>query len=259
MEYTIVSRDDDKSREIAKCIESKLKIAKNQTNPEIVIAIGGDGTILKAVHLYKNSIIFGIHTGHLGFYANYDCDDVLVLIDDINNNKFKIDELDILEAEFSDKNGKKINDFAMNEITLVCPPRTIRLDVSIDNEYFERFRGTGLAVSTPYGSTAYNKSLDGSVVDTSLSVMQLTEIAGINSNAYRTLQSPLILSSERSIKLEAKEKQADIFITADHITYNINDFDYVKISYKKNAIKMAYHDHCSFLTRISRTFIISKD
>lgn len=259
MKAAYVVRDDNQSREIKEKINKELNLEIDDKNPDIVIAIGGDGTILKASHLYKDSTIFGVHTGHLGFYANYDGDDISLLINDIKNNQYKIDGLDVLEAEFSDKRGKKYKDFAMNEFTIVCPPRTLRLDVFIDDEYFERFRGTGLAVSTPSGSTGYNKSLDGSVVDTSLSIMQLTEIAGINSNAYRTLSSPLVLSSERKIRFEAKEKEADVFITADHISYRINDFNSISIGYKKNAIKMAYHEQGSFLTRINRTFIISKD
>lgn len=259
MSYAFVVRDDNQSREIKNKIEKELDLEIDDLNPNIVIAIGGDGTILKASHLYRDAIIFGVHTGHLGFYANYDGDKIDILINDIKNKEYKIDGLDVLEAEFSDKSGKKYQDFAMNEFTIVCPQRTLRLDVFIDDEYFERFRGTGLAVSTPYGSTGYNKSLDGSVVDTSLSIMQLTEIAGINSNAYRTLSSPLILSSERKIRFEAKEKEADVFITCDHISYRINNFDKISIKYKKSSIKMAYHDQGSFLTRINRTFIISKD
>ncbi len=51
--------------------------------PELVIAVGGDGTIIKASHQYPNAVIFGVHTGHLGFYANYGVEDVEVLIDNI--------------------------------------------------------------------------------------------------------------------------------------------------------------------------------
>ncbi len=257
MSYTFVLRNDQKSDEIKAYLENKIKLEKNDVNPDIVIAIGGDGTILKAIHKYSNATIFGVFTGHLGFYANYDSDKLEVLINDINNNEYTIDYLDSLEAEFKDNDGNICKEFALNEFTIMCPPRTINLDVFIDDEYFERFRGTGLVVSTPCGSTAYNKSLDGSVIDTSLKVMQLTEIAGINSNAYGTLSSPLVLSNERRIRLEAEDID-DIFITADNISYNVNKFNYINIHYKKNSIKMAYHEQMSFIKRINRTFIISK-
>lgn len=260
MKYALISRDRDKSLEVANFIKSNIQGEEDLHNPEVVIAVGGDGTILKAVHMYPNAVIFGVHTGHLGFYANYDsATELNQLVDDINNGSYNINEVDILEAIFRDKKGRVTTDFALNEFTIVCPPRTLRLDVFIDDEYFERFRGTGFALSTPTGSTAYNKSLDGSVIDTSLSVMQLTEIAGINSNSYRTLSSPLVLSSERTVRLLAKEYKADVYITADHISYKVDDFDMISIAYKKKAIKMAYHKNETFLNRINRTFIISKD
>ncbi len=259
MSYTFVLKDDKKSNEVKDYIEKNIKLDRNDENPDIVIAIGGDGTILKAIHQFRYAIIFGIFTGHLGFYANYDAKEVDTLINDINNKEYKIDYLDSLEAIFKDKDGKEYKEFALNEFTIVCPPRTLRLDVYIDEEYFERFRGTGFAVSTPTGSTAFNKSLDGSVVDTSIKVMQLTEIAGINSNAYRTLSSPLILSNERKIRLKASNNEEDIFITADNISYKLSSFDSINIDYKKNSIKMAYHEQLSFIKRINRTFIISKE
>lgn len=258
MSYAFVIRDDEKSREIKDFLESKIKLNKDEINPKIVIAVGGDGTILTAVHKYPDAIIFGVHTGHLGFFANYDSDKLDILIDDINNNNYKVDYLDSLEASFTDSDGNK-NDFAINEVTILSPGRTLRIDVYIDDEYFERFRGTGLAISTPFGSTAYNKSLNGSVVDTSLKLMQLTEIASINSNAYKTLSSPLVLSDERRIRLEVNSNETDVYITADNITYKQNHLESMIIDYKKNNIKMGYHEQLSFIKRINRTFIISKD
>ena len=258
MKCSFVIRDQDKSLSIANYIKKKIELEEDNINPDIVIAIGGDGTILKAVHNYPNSTIFGVHTGHLGFFANYDVEEVDYLINDIKNNNYKVDTLDVLKCEFSDKNGKEYIDFALNEVTIMSPLRTMRLNVTVDDEYIERFRGTGFCVSTPYGSTAYNKSLHGSVVDTTIKVMQLTEIAAINSIAYRTLSSPLILSSDRILKFDGINEN-DVFITVDHISYDVKNFNNIKITYQKDKVKMAYNTQKSFFNRINRTFLISKE
>ena len=100
MTYTTITRDKDKSLEIINYIKSKLNIKEDDTNPDYVIAVGGDGTIINAVHKYPSSIIFGIHTGHLGFYANYEEKDVDTLINDINNNEFKTVSLGVVCASF---------------------------------------------------------------------------------------------------------------------------------------------------------------
>ena len=87
--------------------------------------------------------------------------------------------------------------------------------------------------------------------------MQLTEIASINSNAYRTLGSPLVLSKNRTISLKTIERDfgKEVFITVDHISYSINNLKSLNISYDNTIIKMAYHKSDDFLGRIRRTFL----
>jgi NAD+ kinase len=261
MNYCIIIRDNDESLKIKQEIMNRINHNYDEKNPDFVVAIGGDGTIIKASHTYPNAIIFGIHSGHLGYYANYSSNDIDILVDDINNGSFKVENVDLLSAEFVTKSGNIVNDIALNEVTIVSPLRTLMLDIYIDNSYLERFRGTGVCISTPTGSTAYNKSLHGSVVDTKLKIMQMTEIAGINSNAYRTLSSPLVLSSDRRIKLDlvdGHEKKNDVFITVDHISYSIKDLKCLYIFYDNKKMKMAYNKPEEFINRISRSFLISK-
>ncbi len=261
MKYCIILRDNDESKKIEDLLLSKIKIEYDDKNPDYVIAVGGDGTIIKAGHKYPNAVIFGIHTGHLGHYANYSVEDIDILIDNINNNTFNIQNLDVLSAEFVTESGNIVNDFAINEVTIVSPLRTLILDVNIDDDFFERYRGTGLCISTPSGSTAYNKSLHGSVIDYRLKAMQLTEIAGINSTAYKTLGSPVVLSYDRRIKLELArgyEVPKDVFITVDHISYSIKDLKCLYIFYDNKKMKMAYNKPEEFINRISRSFLISK-
>ena len=261
MKYCIVVRDNNESKEIHDKIIYRVKLEYDEKKPDYVIAIGGDGTIIKSGHKYPDAIIFGIHTGHLGHYANYSIDDLDILIDNINNATFKVQNLDLLSAEFVTESGNIVNDFALNEVTIVSPLRTLMLDVFIDDGYLERYRGTGLCISTPSGSTAYNKSLHGSVLDNRLKAMQLTEIAGINSTAYKTLGSPIVFSYDRRIKLEIVEEfeiAKDIFITVDHISYSIKDLKSLYIFYDNKTLKMAYNEPEKFINRISRSFLISK-
>ncbi len=261
VKYCIIVRDNNESMKIKEHIISKLNIEYDDKKPDYVIAIGGDGTIIKAGHKYPDSIIFGIHTGHLGHYANYSVDDVDILIDSINNETFNIQKLDVLSAEFVTKSGNIVNDFALNEVTIVSPLRTLILDVFIDDGFLERFRGTGLCISTPSGSTAYNKSLHGSVIDYRLKAMQLTEIAAINSTAYMTLGSPVVLAYDRRIKLDIADRfeiPDDLFITVDHISYSLKDLKTLYIFYDNKSLKMAYNKPEDFINRINRSFLISK-
>lgn len=257
MKYCIIHRNDEASSQITQEIKGKLQLEYNDKNPDYVIAVGGDGTILKAFHSYPNAILFGVHTGHLGFYANYMAFEIDKLIEDITTKSFHVDELDVLSSKIISEN-QVIEANAINEVTIVTPARTLILNVAINDEHFERFRGTGICISTPSGSTAYNKSLHGSVIDPKLKCMQMTEIAGINSNAYRTLSSPLVLSYDRVIKLTA-EKAQEVFITVDHTSYTIAAFKELEVYYDNKKMKMAYRTQDSFISRITRTFLISKE
>lgn len=253
MKYTIIAKNDDISNQLKEHLEKNIKLSLTKKEPDIVIAIGGDGTFLKAIHQYPDAIIFGLHTGHLGFYSNYTKEDVEDLIQDINEQNYQIEYLDALECKIS--NGKKeITHYALNEMTLIMPPRTLILDVYIDDTKLETFRGTGFCISTAYGSTAYNKSLHGAVVDANIKAFQLTEIAGINSNQYRTLSSPLLLSKERKVTFSAKQKE-EIFVTIDHLSYSLDQFSDASITLDQGRFKVGFHKMPHFVERIKRTFL----
>lgn len=259
MKYAIVAKEDTKTQEIKEKVLASVKLLYDEENPDIVIALGGDGTIIRAFHKYPKATIFGLHTGHLGFYANYGVSDLDTMINDINKNEYKTDDISLISCEIETLDGEKITDCAINELTIITLLRTMMVDVFIDDIFFERYRGTGLCISTTTGSTAYNKSLNGSVIDSTLNVIQITEIAGINSNAYRTISSPVVLNGNRTIKLSYVSSFDNVFITVDHISYNIKNFKTLYIKYKGDSVKMACHKHEGFLERINRTFLVSKE
>lgn len=253
MKYWIIAKNDKKSTLAKEKLMKNITLELDEKNPELVVAIGGDGTFINAVHQFPQAVIFGLHTGHLGFYSNYTLESLDDLIMDINEKKYKVEWIDLLKCSI--QAGKKnIVDYALNEMTIIMPPRTLILNVYVDEEKFETFRGTGLCISTSYGSTAYNKSLHGAVVDPSVKAFQMTEIAGINSNSYRTLSSSLLLASHRTIILEALQ-EGEVYITIDNISYNIKEFSSAQISVASDKIQVAYHELPHFVERIKRTFL----
>ncbi|XMB86994.1 NAD(+)/NADH kinase [Mycoplasmatota bacterium WC44] len=182
--YALVVKNDSISKRVEAKIREKLHIEETD-NPKIIFSIGGDGTILRALHQYQHIldeiIIFGIHTGHLGFFMDFNEDSIDEMIDSVLNNTFKTHDFNIAEAILETRN-KEFNFFALNEFQIIKVDRVIVLDVLIDDKYFETFRGTGLCFSTPGGSTGMNRSLGGAVVDPRIQSIQLTELASINSN-----------------------------------------------------------------------------
>ena len=91
---------------------------------------------------------------------------------------------------------------ALNESTIKKVSGTMVADVYIKGEFFESFRGDGLCISTPTGSTAYNKAVGGAVLSPQFNAIQMAEIASINNLVFRTLGSPLILPADEWIRVE---------------------------------------------------------
>ena len=145
-------------------IEASSVLQIDDENPDIVIAIGGDGTLMSAFHKYFDQIdhigFVGIHTGHLGFYTWHELT-IEEVIETLSQDKIPMIADPLVQATVTLENGEETVLTGLNDITFRRSIKTIKVDVYLNNQLFERFNGDGLCVSTPTGSTAYNKSLGG--------------------------------------------------------------------------------------------------
>ena len=141
-------------------IEASSVLQIDDENPDIVIAIGGDETLMSAFHKYFDQIdhigFVGIHTGHLGFYTWHELI-IEEIIETLSQDKIPMIADPLVQATVTLENGEETVLTGLNKRSI----QTIKADVYLNNQLFERFNGDGLCVSTPTGSTAYNKSLGG--------------------------------------------------------------------------------------------------
>lgn len=261
MRFSFYSRADEHSAAIQLELQGKL-IAHGHVldteKPELIIFIGGDGTFLHAVHQNiksLNKITFvGVRSGTLGFFCDYNCDETDLLIADLENTKTRIFKYRLVEADINyDHRKKKI--FAVNEIRLENPFHTMMTEVEIDGHQLERFRGNGVIVCTSLGSSAYNKSLGGSLIDPELDTIQLTEIAAIQNNTYRSLGSSFVLNDKRVISFRGNFENT--VVGYDHIVLQgkigINSVD-VHLSDKK--LRLMHKNQHGYCELIHKTFIV---
>ncbi len=255
--YAIVSKKCDESNKIEEILVKCLNLKIDESNPEYIFVIGGDGTILRAIHKYKNIldkvVFFGIHTGHLGFLTNFNNTNMLKIIEKINNNeKFSVEEHNLLEYTFvSDNEIEK--GICLNEVTITSAPKMIELDVIVDDELLQKFSGGGLCISTPLGSTGYNKSLGGCVIDHNIPCIQITEIAGISSNSYKTLKNSLLLSNNRKIEIVGNNNFA--LFTYDNNSKVVNCFNSLEVNLSAVKVKFSHIDDINFVKRVNKAFL----
>lgn len=231
----------------------------SKKNPDIVVSIGGDGMLLSAFHMYEKELdkvrFVGIHTGHLGFYTDYRDFEVDKLIDNLRKDKGEQISYPILKVAITLDDGRVVKARALNEATVKRIEKTMVADVIINHVKFESFRGDGISVSTPTGSTAYNKSLGGAVLHPTIEALQLTEISSLNNRVFRTLGSSIIIPKKD--KIELVPKRLGIYtISIDNKTYQLKNV--TKVEYFIDDEKIHFvssPSHTSFWERVKDAFI----
>lgn len=258
----LLSSRNPKSEAVSKELWDKLKEANfilTPKNPDIVISIGGDGMLLSAFHKYENILdkvrFVGIHTGHLGFYTDYRDFEVDKLIDNLKLDTGAKVSYPILNVRVNMLDGRQITARALNEATIKRLSRTMVADVYINQVPFERFRGDGISVSTPTGSTAYNKSLGGAVLHPTIEALQIAEVASLNNRVYRTLGSSIVVPKKDKIVIEPKHDDR-YSLSIDNRTFVYDKIDRIEYQIDNSKIHfVASPSHTSFWNRVKDAFI----
>ncbi|WP_282801298.1 NAD kinase [Secundilactobacillus kimchicus] len=262
MKIAIFSNSGRASQNVSDALRTRIRfehLTLDDAHPDIVITVGGDGTLLSAFHHYSEQLdkirFVGIHTGHLGFYTDWRDYEVDKLVDSLahdNGQSVSYPLLDIWVTYADGEQKKKL--LALNESTLKKVTGTMMANVYIKDELFELFRGDGLCVSTPTGSTAYNKSAGGAVLSPGLDAIQISEIASINNRVFRTLGSPLILSPDEWVRIEPVRSRENL-LTCDQILVENRAIKEVGFRISKKRINFAQYRHTQFWRRVSESFI----
>ena len=262
--FSVEVRHDEISEKIGLQLKEFLlssNLAEDVENPDYVFAIGGDGTVLRTFNKYMDKLdtvkFLSIHTGHLGFYTDYSVQNYEKIFFDMLALTPKIEEYPLLRVKAYCSNGDLVSDYySLNEVTVNNHTGvTYAAKVYINGVHFESFRGDGLCISTPTGSTAYNKSLGGAVIHPQLPLYQVTEIAALNNLVYRTLGNPLILSQNDELMIKPMSPE-NHRITVDHMHYNYDSVAKIKITLsKEKKVSFIRYNEDSFWQRVKRSFI----
>ncbi|MEG0423239.1 MAG: NAD kinase [Erysipelotrichaceae bacterium] len=256
--FAFITKKDEKSHAIQEQIQTSLLHANwelDKEHPQLVFSIGGDGTLLYGVHHYLDcldDIMFvGIHTGTLGFFTDYTEDEVEQCIQDVLNHEPKSNTSQLLQIDVIGKQTTSI--YALNEMRIENVIKTQTLDIYVDDEYFETCRGTGVCLSTQAGSTAYNRSLRGAVIDNGLSVLQLCEITGIQHTLYRSLGVPYILKDNRVVAFTSHEFD-EALLCYDHLHIKLKDTNKVVCRLSDKKVHFARYRPYSYLKRLKNLY-----
>jgi NAD+ kinase len=202
-----------------------------KVNVDVLVSLGGDGTMLDSVTLIKDSgiPIIGINFGRLGFLASINKDGIQRAIDAILNNDFTLDSRILLEVS---SNHKLFGDFncALNDFTIHKRDTSAMILIQCyqDGEFLNSYWADGLIVSTPTGSTAYSMSCGGPIVFPGSGNFVITPISPHNLNVR-----PVVLSDTSVLTFEIEGRSAKYLVSCDSRTEVIDSS--IKLIVKRAA------------------------
>ncbi len=260
LRYAVLDRGDSLSQGLAEKLHrlaADKGFTHDQDEPEIVISIGGDGTLLHAFHTFLHKLdhvsFIGVHTGHLGFYADWQANELEDLVDRMATAEPFLVRYPLAKIELDTSDGKT-DYLALNEFTLKGVNATLVAQLNVNDELFEMFRGDGIVISTPTGSTAYNKSVGGAVLHPSIPSLQIAEIASINNRVYRTLGSSIVLPEHHHVDIISKKEQR-LLLAIDHINIEREDIHAIRCSVSDLRVRFARYRPFPFWNRVREAFL----
>lgn len=180
---------------------------------DIIMAIGGDGTILRCARYIKgyNAMLLGINTGTLGFMASLEMNQLCDL-KKLVNSEYIVRERMMLDVQTVDENNNVIySSSALNDVIISKPfSKIFDFDVLADSYKIGRYRADGVVFSTPTGSTAYALSAGGPVIEPDLECIEMNLIC-----PHSLFARPVVFSKNRVLKVMHETDAEDIYISVD--------------------------------------------
>jgi NAD+ kinase len=231
----------------------KFHIFKNhsellKSEADVMISLGGDGTLLDTVTLIRDSNmpVIGINFGRLGFLASINKDDIQSAINSLCHRNFLLDTRALLTVESELKLFKDEN-FALNDITIHKRDTSAMMIIHayLNGEFLNSYWADGLIMATPTGSTAYSLSCGGPIILPKSGNMVITPISPHNLNVR-----PIVLSDTNELSFEIEGRSAKFLLTCDSRTEEIDNS--VRITVKKagfniNLIRLSNENYLSTL------------
>lgn len=176
----------------------------DRDDAELIFCIGGDGALLRLIRRSKfpKAAIVGINTGHLGFFQEIPVDGLENFFEKFRKKDYRIQDYIGISVDIYGEEGLIRNCVAINEVVIKGKgERLMHMGMKIGGQEVTRFSGDGVLICTPAGSTAYNYSLGGAIVDPDVDMLQITPMAPVNNSAYRSLASSIIMPTRTSIEI----------------------------------------------------------
>lgn len=216
---------------------------------DLVIVLGGDGTILRiaSTAAKANIPVLSVNLGHLGFLTELEFDEIQDGIKKIKDNQFFIEERMMLSCNVNGKEFLALNDICLQRASRA---RLLKFKAYAGNEFIDSLSADGVLVSSPTGSTAYSLSAGGPIVSPKLKLMLMTPIC-----AHTLRARPIVFSDDEILTFKTEEKCGFAVICDGQHKPCDEVIDTVKISKSEYLLKLINFKQKSFFDRLQTKFV----
>jgi len=196
-------------------------------NPELIIVIGGDGTMLSAIRRYRLKRIpfLGVNTGTLGFLPSVPPQKPELIIEILKSGDYKLQSYPLMKVQATTVNGDTISSYAFNEILIKhLEPRLMEARMYINEKPFNYFTGDGFILSTPIGATGYAIWAGGVATHSELPVYQITPLNPNDNSVNRPLKASMVVPIDTVLDFKiVKAERREVIVACDGIRVS-NDY-----------------------------------
>ncbi len=180
---------------------------------DLVVVLGGDGTLLSVARALATEVpILGVNMGRLGFLTEVARTELYPVLEDVFAGAYELEERSMLDVELRRDDEvverfRVLNDAVIGKSALA---RIIELTIEVHGDHVARYRGDGLIVATPTGSTAYNLSAGGPIIEPGLPLLVITPIC-----PHTLSQRPIVVPLASRIEIRLETPREEVFLTLD--------------------------------------------
>ena len=221
-------------------LRSPYKKSQIPSLVEMIIVLGGDGTLLSVARLVEgNGIpILGINVGGLGFLTEVTHEELYQTMEKVFNNEFIMEERLLLKAQIFRHGELVAQSFALNDVTVSkgTLAKMIKLEIYVNSQFVTALRGDGVIIATPTGSTAYSLSAGGPILHPSVGALVITPIS-----PHTLTNRPIVIPDRVKIETILKSKEEGGMATFDgQVGFSLRQEDVVEICASETKTKLIH-------------------
>ena len=203
---------------------------------DFALSLGGDGTFLTTASMvgHLDIPILGINCGHLGYLAEVQTENIESVLEQLIGNHYTIEQRRMLEVTCQ-QDGKIASPYALNEVAILKSGLSsmITVDVTLNGEYLHNYKADGLLIATPTGSTAYNLSVGGPLLDPHVHAIILSPVATHSLNIR-----PLVVLDDSKIDVKISSRNGNFLLSVDGRSQVLSQDIQLHIERSQRTIKL---------------------